>query len=156
MAAEVERQQLHFSSLDEAAADAEAFSGGEVMTSGNYSFGQIMEHLARTIDVVTGHRQGPKIPLPLRVVARLMKSRFLNHPMKPGFKLPSSAQSVYWPSEDVDTAAGLQHYQQAIDRLQRADPVPIHPFLGTLTREEHEQLQCRHAELHLSFVQRKA
>ena len=53
MAAEVERRQLHFSSLDEAAADAEALAGGEVMTSGNYSFGQIMEHLARTIDVVT-------------------------------------------------------------------------------------------------------
>lgn len=152
MAAPVERRQLHFQSLNDAAADAQALAAGAVATTGKYSFGQILEHLARTIDVVTGHRQGPKIPLPLRVIARLMKSRFLYRSMQPGLRLPSKAQSVLWPSEEVEIADGLQHYVEAIERLHRATPVPVHPFLGELTREEHEQLQCRHAELHLSFA----
>jgi hypothetical protein len=27
-----------------------------------------------------------------------------------------------------------------------------HPVFGQMTRAQHDQIQCRHAELHLSFV----
>ena len=147
-----QRRDLHFSSLQEALADAEALSSQSVVTHGSYSLGQILEHLARTIDVVTGDRESPPIPLPIRMVARLLRSKFLNGPMKPGFKLPSKAQSVFWPSEEVETSAGLQHYRESIDRFNRTEPLPKHVLLGNMTRPEHIQLQCRHAELHLSFV----
>ena len=147
-----QRRDLHFDSLQDALADAEALSSQSVVTRGSYSLGQILEHLARTIDVVTGDRESPPIPLPIRMVARLFRSKFLNGPMKPGFKLPSKAQSVFWPSEEVETSAGLQHYRESIDRFNRTEPLPKHVLLGNMTRPEHIQLQCRHAELHLSFV----
>jgi hypothetical protein len=74
--------------------------------------------------------------------------------MKPGFKLPSKAQSVFWPDGEIETTAGLEHYREAIELFQRTDPLPPHPIFGDMSRADQEQLQCRHAELHLSFVHR--
>ena len=152
MSSVIERRSLHFDSLADALAEAERLSSQSVITAGSYSLGQILEHLARTIDVVTGDRPSPPIALPVKVLARMFRSRFLNSPMQPGFKLPSKAQSVFWPSEDVESEAGLQHYREAINRFDHTEPLPKHVLLGNMTRPQHVQLQCRHAELHLSFV----
>lgn len=152
MTSVIQRRKLHFDSLEEALAEAERLSDTAVITTGSYSLGQILEHLARTIDVVTGFRESPPVSLPIRMVARMLKSRFLNRPMRSGFKLPSKSQSVFWPSEEVETAAGLRHFRESIDRFDSTEPLPRHILLGEMTRPEHVQLQCRHAELHLSFV----
>jgi hypothetical protein len=149
------RRELHFDRLEEGLGEAESLASSEVHTIGNYSFGQIIEHLARTLDVVTGTRESPKIALPLRLAARLVRGRLLSKPMKPGFKLPSGAQSVFWPEADVPTDAALAHLREAAERFRRTEPLPPHPVFGPMTRAQHEQLQCRHFELHLSFVQRK-
>ena len=154
MSESTERRELHFHSFDEALADAESLAQGPVTTAGAYSFGQILDHLARTIEVVAGDREGPAISFPIRVAARLLRSRFVSKPMKPGFKLPSNAQSVFWPEGEVETTAGLEHYRQAIELFKRTDPLPPHPIFGEMSRADQEQLQCRHAELHLSFVRR--
>ncbi len=148
----IERRKLHFDSLTEALAEAERLASVEVIAAGAYSLGQILEHLARTIDIASGYREAPAISLPIRTVARLLRSRFLNKPMPSGYKLPAKSQSVFWPSQDVETEAGLQHYREAIERFNRTEPLPKHILLGNMTRPQHVQLQCRHAELHLSFV----
>ncbi len=148
------RRELHFGSLEEALADAESLAQGPVTTSGAYSFGQILDHLARTIEVVAGDRESPRISFPIRLVARMLRSRFVTKGMKPGFKLPSKAQSVFWPDGEVETTAGLEHYRESIELFKRTDPLPPHPIFGEMSRADQEQLQCRHAELHLSFVHR--
>jgi hypothetical protein len=152
MATKAERRPLHFDSLEEALAEAERLASGAVTTSGKYSLGQILEHLARTIEIALGQRSAPKIPFPIRLAARLLRTRFLSKPMRSGFKLPSKSQSVFWPDHEVAVETGLQHYREAIARFHDTDPHPTHPLLGDITRAEHTQLQCRHAELHLSFV----
>lgn len=152
MNAQQTRRTLRFDTLEQALSEAESLTATAVTTSGNYSLGQILEHLARTIDVVNGDLQAPPIPLPLRLAGRLLRPMFLNRPMRSGFKLPSKAQSVFWPDHETDAKASLEHYRRAITRLMQIDPLPKHPLLGEMDRRQHEQLQCRHAELHLSFV----
>jgi Protein of unknown function (DUF1569) len=152
MANKSDRRTLHFDSLEQAIAEAESLTRATVTTTGKYSLGQILEHLARTIEIALGQRSAPTIPFPIRMAARMMRPRLLNKPMRSGFKLPSKSQSVFWPDHDVEAEAGLQHYRDAIALFHRTDPHPTHPLLGDITRAEHTQLQCRHAELHLSFV----
>jgi hypothetical protein len=149
---QADRRTLHFDSLDDALAEAERLAGSDVTTTANRSYGQILEHLARTFDVVTGHTAGVTVPLPLRWIMRVARPWVLARPMKPGFNLPSNAQSVFWPSDDVSVAEGMAHFRESLERFRQADSLPKHPLFGKMTRQQHDQLQCRHCELHLSFV----
>jgi hypothetical protein len=147
-----EHRKLHFDSIDQAMEEAERLARVPTRTTGRFSLGQILEHLARTLDVVTGDRQAPAAPLPVRLLARLGRPLVLRQ-LKPGFKLPSQAQGVLWPADDVPVQDGLQHLRAALQRFRNLEPLPPHVFFGKMTREEHERLQCRHFELHLGFVQ---
>jgi hypothetical protein len=146
------RRELHFDSIDEAMADAQRLASGEVETSGYYSFGQILEHLARAMDTVTGELTPEPVGLPLRIAARLARPYVLSHPLRSGFKLPAKSQSLLWPTTEVDVATGLESWKQAIERFEQVEPLRPHPVLGKLNRQQHTQMQCRHSELHLSFV----
>lgn len=146
------RRKVHFSSIAEAVADAEQLAAGEVKTTGHYSFGQILEHIARAMDTVTGKVDAGPVALPIRIAARIGRSYILSHPVPAGYKLPGKSQSILWPSEDVDVSAGLTSLKQAIERFETTEPLRSHPVLGNLNRKQHEQMQCRHSELHLSFV----
>jgi len=146
-----EHRKLRFESLDQAIDEIERLAGGSVRTTGSFSFGQILEHLARTLEIVTGTRQPPKASLPMKVLSRLVKPMVLKKATT-GFKLPSNAQSVLWPSEDVSVEDGLNHLRSAFAQFRSTDPLPPHVFFGKMTRPQHEQLQCRHFEGHLGFV----
>lgn len=151
--AEAERRQLTFSSLDDVVADAERLASGEVRTTGNHSFGQILEHLARTHDVATGRLEAPKPPLFMKLMMPLMKPMIVkDKPAKPGFKLPSNFEQVFWPDQEFDVPAALAHLKESVDHYQSHGPLPKHPTFGKLSRQQQDRLYCRHAELHLSFV----
>lgn len=147
-----DRRSLHFDSIDDALAEAERLAASQVTTTGNQSYGQILEHLARTLDVVSGKITGVNVPLPLRIMGRAMKPFFLSRPMKPGLNLPSAAQDIFWPSDEVSVEDAMTHFRTALDRFRNAKSLPKHPVFGKMSREQHNQLQCRHCELHLSFV----
>lgn len=145
------RRKLHFDTLDDALAETERLAEGEVETTGRYSYGQILDHMAKVTDTVTGELVLPPAPLPLRIAIRMARPIMIRNTLPAGFKLPSKTQSVLWSSEDVDVATGLQRWKEAIDRYKNGELQP-HPVFGKMTREQHDQIQCRHAELHLSFV----
>ena len=46
------RRELRYDNYDELLADAERLAGKEVRTLGNWSYGQILRHLARSIDAM--------------------------------------------------------------------------------------------------------
>ena len=73
-------------------------------------------------------------------------------PMRPGMKLPSRMDAQFNTRLSTDLTAAAGQYETAVARLATATEVPDHPLLGTMTRDEMEQLHCRHAELHLSFI----
>jgi hypothetical protein len=146
-----QHRELRFESLADAMAEAERLAACQTHTTGQFSLGQILEHLARTLEVVVGTRQMPPPPLPLRWMARLARPMILKK-AKTGFKLPAATQNVLWPDEPVATEEGLQRLREQVRVFNDTDPLPPHPIFGTMTRQQQETLQCRHFEGHLGFV----
>lgn len=147
-----ERRVLHFNSLADILADVERLAQArEVRNLGNWSPGQVINHLAVVMNKsIDGFEQ--KAPKIVRFFIRLfMKRRFLTKTMAPGFKLPRRAQAeLVLPP--VTLEEGVANFRRAFERLQKESPHAAHPALGVLTPEEWQQLHCRHSELHLSFL----
>ena len=148
-----ERRELNFKSLDEVVEEAERLAAGEVKTTGNHSFGQILEHLARTHDMCTGKLEAPKPPWFMRLMIPFMKPMILkDEPLKAGFKLPPKGEAFFWPDQEFDVQEALTHLKESVDNYKKNGPLPKHPMFGAMTREQNDSMNCRHADLHLSFV----
>jgi Protein of unknown function (DUF1569) len=146
------RRSLHFNSLDDILADVEHLAASPgIKTLGNWSAGQTFEHLATNFNKsIDGFDN--LMPVVVRVVFRtLMKKQFLIRPMSAGFKLPAKSLKELVP-DATSFETGLQDIRQAIRRLQTETKRSLMPVLGPLTVDEWNQLHCRHAELHLSFL----
>jgi hypothetical protein len=144
------RRQLHFDTLADNLSEVERLNQGQINTLGNWSGGQILKHLAT---VMNGSIDGApmRFAWPLRVLGRMLKGRILRSGMTPGFQLKRQAAEVLVPPA-TSWEEGLAIFRQAIKRLQTETKREPSPFLGPMTREEWDQLHCRHAELHLSFL----
>lgn len=147
-----QRRTLWFESIDQAVAEAERLAADEVITTGNFTYGQILEHLARAMDTVTGEVKPFPVALPFRIGGRLLRPLLSRWPLRPGFKLPKHTQSLLWPDDATPVDQGLQRFKAAVSRFQERQELLPHPVFGRMTHQQHEQIQCRHAELHLSFV----
>lgn len=145
------RRELHFHTLNDIGADVEQLArAGEVRALGNWSAGQNLKHLAIVMNCcIDGFPS--KLPAVLRFLLRLfMKKKVLTTSMGPGFKLPKGASALIPPTTTWEE--GLQAIRQALQRQKTENARVPSPFLGPLTREEWDQLHCRHCELHLSFL----
>jgi hypothetical protein len=71
--------------------------------------------------------------------------------MRPGFQLPTDAAKELEPPP-TSTEDGLQIFRAAVARQKSETNREPNPFFGPLTLDEWNQLHCRHAEMHLSFV----
>lgn len=143
------RRTLHFASYQQMLDDVHAMAGRPTRHLGNWSLGQICEHLAKAMEYAV---DGAPFTVPwyLRLAGPLVKNRVLTRPLKPGFKLPKSA-AAYLPS-NTDAATGIARLEAAIARYQQTAELKPHSVLGHLSRDEWDQLNFRHAEMHLSFI----
>jgi hypothetical protein len=146
------RRKVQYNSPADFLAEAEAAAANSARTTGNWSLGQIFEHLATAIDKsIDGF--GFTTAWPVRLVGRhVLKPRFLRNGMPAGFQLKGRAAEVLVPPE-TPVAAGLDHLRRSIARLQTETRRAPHPAFGPMTTDEGTQLQLRHAELHMSFVE---
>ena len=144
------RRQLHFDKIEDIQTDVENLNRGKIKTLGNWSSGQILKHLSI---VMNGSIDGAPTTFawPLRVLGRMLKKRVLTKGMSPGFQLKRKAADALVPPA-TSWPEGLDMFRHAIHRQQTESKREPSPFLGPLTREEWNQLHCRHAELHLSFL----
>lgn len=149
------RRTLHFDSLSDIVNDVERLANAkEIKTLGNWTPGQVFKHLAI---VMHGAIDGIDIQLPLHmrlimpILVLTMKSRFLNKPMPPGFTLNAAAAKVLMPSA-TSLEDGLAAIRTGLQRLINDQKRVPHPFIGKLSIEDWNKLQCRHSELHLSFL----
>ena len=144
------RRTLKFTTLDDILTEVERLNQGKVRAIGNWSPGQVLQHL--TVPM-TWCLDGAKVTAPwyIRVVGWFMKNRFLVNPMPPGFALPKATAEYLVPGT-TSWQEGLQAIRAAIARLKAEAQRHPSPFLGVLTREQWDQLHCRHSELHLSFL----
>ena len=147
------RRELSFADLNEVVAEVERLAAGEVTTSGNHTFTEIVEHLAITHDMTTGKVVGPKPPFFMRLLMPFMKGMIVNDkPLKAGFKLPDKAEAFFWPKTDKSLADAITHLKESVERYQTQGPLPKHPMFGKLTEEQNLNMNLRHAALHLGFV----
>jgi hypothetical protein len=145
------RREVHYADLSEFINDVEQLAAGEHRTLGNWTFAQIIQHLAEGIRI--GLDGVPfKAPWFARTfIAPLMKNSLLTKPMKPGFNLPKDATPLL-PPPDTDLQAALHNLRRVVSRLEHETPTHPHPFLGNLASQEWDALTLRHAEMHMSFV----
>jgi hypothetical protein len=146
------RRPLKFDSLDDILADLEGLARSrEIRSLGNWSAGQNLRHVATVMNKsIDGFDN--QMPGVVRFLLRLaMKRRFLTQPMSAGFRLPTKAKAELVPGP-TSQDEGIEALRQAIKRLQTETHRAPNAVLGPLTSEEWNQLHCRHAELHLSFL----
>lgn len=141
------RRELHFSSLEEVQAEIERLATADVKCLGNWSLGQIFQHLATAMNASLDGTDA-KLPFFVRWIAPLFKNKILNSPMSPGFKAPKQMT----PQPEVSVEEGLAAVRASLQRTMHEEKRVKHVVLGNLTREEHDKMHLRHAEMHLSFV----
>jgi hypothetical protein len=145
------RRKLHFDTLNDIQNDVECLNQGQIKPLGNWSGGQVLKHL--TI-VMNGSIDGMGFSSPwwIRLLGRMVKRRILTKGMSAGFQFRGEMAPTLTPPP-TSWEDGVQEFRQAIQRLKTEAKRLPSPFLGEMTREEWDQLHCRHAELHLSFLQ---
>lgn len=131
-------------------ADARAAVERPYATVGQWSAGQIFDHLARAIDC-SFDGFGFRAPLWIRLLVKPFRNSALVRPMRAGFQLPNRA-AVLLPADAVPVEDALRRLEHSVRRLQTEDPLHEHPVLGRLTPEEYRRLHLRHSELHLGFI----
>jgi hypothetical protein len=145
------RRTLHFNALDEILADVERLNQSKVRAIGNWSPGQLLKHLS--MPMVWCLDGAPlKGSWIIRIFGWFIKNRFLRNPMSAGFKLSDDFAKHLVPPAEVSWEDGVQAIRVAIARMKAESQRHPSPFLGELTREQWDQLHCRHSELHLSFL----
>src|SRR5262245_57975259 len=144
------RRTLHFDTLDDALADVNRLNEGPVKALGNWSPGENLTHLALTMNrSVDGFRF--KLSWPIRLLCKVMKRRFLSGRMPAGFQLSKQGAADLDPSP-TEWTEGVRQFRAAVERLKTEPQRAASPAFGVMTPEEWNQLHCRHAELHLSFL----
>lgn len=145
------RRAIQYASLSELLADAEAAVARNATTTGNWTLGQILDHIAIAMDsTIDGF--GFTAPWPIRIVGRyVLKKRMLQNGMPAGFRLRGEGAKRLVPPQ-TSSEAGLEHLRRSIARLHSETRRAPHPAFGPLSLEECDQLHLRHAELHMSFI----
>jgi Protein of unknown function (DUF1569) len=144
------RRKLDYKSFDELLADADRLSSGNVKTLGNWSPGQIFQHLAIAFNgSIDGFPAG--FPWIIRVMGRLFKKKLISGPMPAGLKVPKNFAKVVMP-EPIATEVGLANLHAAVSRLKQSQNRAEHPVFGDISREEWDSIHLKHANLHMSFL----
>jgi len=148
-----DRRELSFESLDDILVDVQHLgAGGEPRSTGNWSPGQNVQHLARLMHLSIDGFGGRRLPKPIQWIIRLaMKNRIMRDGMKPGVNPPRKFD-IMMPDPIVAWEDGVAELREGIERLNRERAEAESPVLGRLTHEEWITLHLRHAEMHLSFL----
>jgi hypothetical protein len=143
-------RKVRYESFDQIVLDAERAVREQAQTTGNWSLGQILEHLAiandRSIDGF-----GFEASFPVRMLGPFFKKRVLAQGMNPGIQLSKQASAALVPDE-TDVQVALDHLRQSFKRLDSEATRSPHPILGRMSLDESNRLCLRHAELHMGFV----
>jgi hypothetical protein len=145
------RREVRYDSYHDLWNDAERLAEAEVRLLGNWSLGQILTHLSRSMEFAIDGMPY-KAPWPIRAIVQLfMRRRMITQPMSAGFTLPARAAELLVPGP-MSTDEGLASLRTAIRRLHDETERAPHAVLGEMSLDEWDSFHLRHAELHMSFV----
>jgi hypothetical protein len=144
------RRKLDYKSFDEFLADVDRLSAGSPKTQGNWSAGQVFQHLANAFNgSIDGFPQA--FPWFMRAIARMFKKKLIGGAMPAGIKMPAKLASAVMP-EPTSTETGLANLHAAVSRLKQEAHRAAHPVFGKITNDEWNTVHLKHASLHMSFL----
>ena len=155
--AKVKRRKLWFHCIDELLSELEriekAERTGRLRTTGNWSAGQILAHLSAWIEYGwEGYPIGSP-PFFIKWILVRMARRYIRKGMQAGVMIPR-VEGGTMGQELMPTNEALSRLRKSLIRLQSAEKA-MHdsPAFGPMSHEDRIQLNLRHAELHLSFLE---
>ena len=152
----VRYRRLRFESIEDALSEidriVQADADGRLRTTGNWTAGQIMSHIAAWIEYgYTGYPMGPP-PWFVRWILRRQLKKYLRNGMPRGVRIPRIEQGTFG-MDALPTPQAADRLRKAFKRLQDGDPVNFNsPAFGEMSLEDRIRLNLRHAELHLGFL----
>ncbi len=145
------RRRLRFDTHQQILDEAQMLAARPTRQLGNWPLPDICQHLAAAMDLCIDGGVGFAVPLRIRIVARLARSRILKTGLPTGFKLPQQAQAVlYRQPKSMDAA--ISALEKGITRLNSTTQRVPHPVLGKMNVAQWDLFHLRHAELHFSFI----
>jgi hypothetical protein len=152
----VHHRQVQFTTIDDVLAEVErirqADREGRLDTSGNWTAGQILAHVAAWIEYGYSGYPVKAPPFPFNYVLRWMGKRILKNGMKPGVRIPGAKNGTFGQDE-ITVAEGVERLQLAFLKLKKGEQCSHDsPAFGPMSHEDRIRLNLRHAELHLGFI----
>jgi hypothetical protein len=147
---------LRFDSVEDCIAEVQRLAAagreGSLRTTGNWSPGQIMAHLASWIEYgFTGYPLKPP-PFFIRWILRLRLKKMLQHGMPRGVRIPGTREGTFGMDE-MEISEAASRLVKALQRLQNRDEAPFDsPAFGAMSHDDRIRLNLRHAELHLGYL----
>ena len=155
-AGHVPYRKLRFNSIADVNSEldqiAELDKTGRLRTSGNWTAGQIMAHLAAWIEY--GYEGYPikSPPLFIRWFLRLRLPKMLESGMPRGVKIPGIPGGTIG-ADDIPTDQGIARLKRAFQRLETGEQAKHDsPAFGKMSHDDRIRLNLRHAELHLGYL----
>jgi hypothetical protein len=150
----VQRRPIRLATIAEALAEAQrcadAENAGTATYLGNWTVGQILNHLGAWANFAFDGN-GLHMPWFVRLFGPPMLKRFLKNGLPAGQSIPKVKGGTL-ATERLSADDGLVRFTHGFTRLQQNVPPDRHPLFGPMTHEQWIALNLRHAELHLSFV----
>lgn len=150
------RRALRFSSIEDVLRDLDrietAVKAGTLKTTGNWTPGQILAHIAAWINYAYNGFPMNKPPWIIRAILKMMLRGMLRKGMPAGKRIPSIADGTTG-ADRISTEEGITRLRTALRRLSSNEPAPHEsPAFGRLSYADRVALNLRHAELHMSFL----
>jgi len=152
-----QRRNLRFHTIDEALAEIDrivaAEQAGELRATGNWSAGQVFNHIATWLNFTwDGFPPSVNPPWFVCAILRLMRKRYIHKPTGAGVKIPGLPGGTLG-FEPISTEEGARNLRAALLRLKSGEPAKFHsPAFGPMTEAERTEFQLRHCELHMGFL----
>jgi len=151
------RRRLALGSLAELRAELDriesAHRAGSLRTTGNWTAGQILEHVALLMEhSIDGFPA--RLPGAMRLLGKLVfkRSALAGKPPPSGFAIPDRV-SFLRPDDHTSFEQGLARIGRALDRIESGERfAQPSPLFGPLTHEQWERIHCGHAAMHLGFM----
>ena len=145
------RRRLRFADFNDVLGEVRALAERPTRPLGNWTLGQVCQHLATAIEVSISGGADIRVPLRARLLARLVRRRILKNGLPTGVRLPGegAARLMPGPTSNADGVAALE---RAIEHLRSTRTRHPHPALGRMNVRQWNAFHLRHAELHLSFI----
>ena len=144
-------RELKFTSLNDVLAELQFLGDSDRATTGNWSYYQILKHLANSIEAsLVKEGEAPKsTEVEKRVTDVLFRRLEKSGKMRAGLNNP------YETSDRVDGNVGAE-YNRLIDVIRRfqqhSGELNPESTMGTLDYRQYEYLHALHCALHLGFV----